>query len=137
MQPEFRDAVLDDLDQLIRLHDRELDAETLRALKSEGFPGGLALGPDSEIAVLAYANLHAALAGLPEDPPPQVTDELAADFAAIYLNNSLGASPYESVWLDDEHLACQRPMFELRDIYAAAGFKVTDWRSRFDDHLVL
>ena len=45
MQPEFRDAVLDDLDQLIRLHDRELDAETLRALKSEGFPGGLALGP--------------------------------------------------------------------------------------------
>jgi TorA maturation chaperone TorD len=66
-----------------------------------------------------------------------VTDELAADFAAIYLNNSLGASPYESVWLDDEHLACQRPMFELREIYAAAGFKVTDWRSRFDDHLVL
>ena len=137
MQVEVREALLDDLDQLIRLHDRELDAETLRALKAEGFPGGLALGPDGEMAVLAYANLRAALAGVPEDPPPQVTDELAADFAAIYLNNSLGASPYESVWLDDEHLACQRPMFELRDIYAAAGFKVTDWRSRFDDHLVL
>ena len=29
------------------------------------------------------------------------------------------------------------PMFELREIYAAAGFRATDWRQRFDDHLVL
>lgn len=137
MPPELRSALVDDLDQLIRLHDRELDGATLIALKSVDFPGGLALGPDDADGELAYANLAAALAELPSVPAPQVLDELAADYAAIYLNNSLGASPYESVWLDDEHLACQRPMFELREIYAAAGFRATDWRQRFDDHLVL
>jgi len=30
---------------------------------------------------------------LPEDLPPQALDELAADSAAISLNNSLDASP--------------------------------------------
>ena len=59
MQAEFSDALLEDLDQLIRLHDRELDAETLKALKVADFPAGLALGPDNEIAALAV---------LPENP---------------------------------------------------------------------
>jgi TorA maturation chaperone TorD len=68
---------------------------------------------------------------------PASLDELAADYAAIYLNNSLGASPYESVWLSDDHLACAAPMFELRELYAAAGLRAADWRSRFDDHFVL
>ena len=39
-------------------------------------------------------------------------DELAADFAAIYLTHGLSASPYESVWLDEEGLAMQGPMFQ-------------------------
>ena len=69
---------------------------------------------------------------MPEDLLPQALDELAADYAAISLNNSLDASPKVSGWVDDEHLACQRPMFELREIFPAAGS-----RSRFDDHLVL
>lgn len=133
----FFNALVDDLEQLIRLHDRELEVATLRALKLAAFPAGLALTPADATAQLAYENFAAALAGLPEVPTPQVLDELAADFAAIYLNNSHGASPYESVWLDDEHLACQQPMFELREIYATAGFRAADWRSRFDDHLVL
>ena len=137
MPDELRAALIDDLDQLIRLHDRELDGETLRALQAVAFPAGLALAADGECGELAYANLAAALADLPAEPSQQLLDELAADYAAIYLNNSLGASPYESVWLDDEHLACQRPMFELRETYAAAGFGAADWRQRFDDHLVL
>jgi len=58
---------------------------------------------------------------LPEDLPPQAIDEPAADYAAISLNNSLGASPQESGWVDDEHLACQRPIFELDEIFPAAG----------------
>jgi len=137
LQAEFRDALLEDLEQLIRLHDRELDAQTLGALKAVDFPAGLALTPDNQVAELAHANMAQALTGLPQDLSQQALDELAADYAAIYLNNSVGASPYESVWLDDEHLACQQPMFELREIYAAAGFQAADWRSRFDDHLVL
>ncbi|HQU79014.1 MAG TPA: molecular chaperone TorD family protein [Azonexus sp.] len=137
MQAELRAALVDDLDQLIRLHDRELDNATLAALKATDFPAGLALAPADAMATQAYANVSAALAGLSDAPAADVIDDLAADYAAIYLNNRLGASPYESVWLDDDHLACQRPMFELREIYAAAGFKAADWRSRFDDHLVL
>ena len=137
MQAELRAALVEDLDQLIRLHDRELDNVTLAALKAADFPGGLALAPVDGMAVQAYANVSAALASLSDAPAAGVIDDLAADYAAIYLNNRLGASPYESVWLDDDHLACQRPMFELREIYAAAGFKAADWRSRFDDHLVL
>ena len=139
MQAELRAALVEDLDQLIRLHDRELDNATLAALKAADFPGGLALAPApaDAMAIQAYANVSAALASLSDAPAAGVIDDLAADYAAIYLNNRLGASPYESVWLDDDHLACQRPMFELREIYAAAGFKAADWRSRFDDHLVL
>ena len=107
MQAEFSDALLEDLDQLIRLHDRELDAETLKALKVADFPAGLALGPDNEIAALAHANVAQALAVLPENPLQQTIDELAADYAAIYLNNSLGASP-----LLDEMFNCPLPTRE-------------------------
>ena len=131
MEAELCDALVEDLDQLIRLHDRELDAGILAALKFAAFPSGLALAAADEAGRTAHANMAAALQDMP------TLDELAADYAAIYLNNKFGASPYESVWLSDEHLACDRSMFELREIYAAAGWQASDWRSRFDDHLVL
>lgn len=136
MQTELRAALVDDLDQLIRLHDRELDAATLAALRSADFPGGLALFPDDEAGAAARADMAEALVAIPDPVPASLLDDLAADYAAIYLNNAFGASPFESVWLDDDHLACQQPMFELRDIYAAAGLKVADWRTRYDDHFV-
>ncbi len=91
MQAELRAALVDDLDQLIRLNDRELDAETLAALKESAFPHGLALQPVGEAGVLARLNMAAAVWS------ETSLDDLAADFAAIYLNNSFGASPYESV----------------------------------------
>lgn len=136
METELRTALADDLDQLIRLHDRELDAETLAALRATGFPGGLALLPADEAGAAARADMADALAAIPDPVAAAMLDELAADYAAIYLNNAFGASPYESVWLDDDHLACQQPMFELREIYAAAGLQVADWRTRYDDHCV-
>jgi TorA maturation chaperone TorD len=131
MEAELRDALVEDLDQLIRLHDRELDAEIVAALKGAAFPQGLALSAGDAAGRAAHSNMAAALRDMP------TLDELAADYAAIYLNNTFSASPYESVWLSDDHLACDRSMFELREIYAAAGWQVSDWRSRFDDHLVL
>ena len=97
IQAEFSDGLLEDLDQLIRLHDRELDAETLKALKVANFLTGL-LGPCNEIAALAV---------LPENPLQQTIDELAADYAAIYLNNSQGASH-----LLDEMFNCPLPTRE-------------------------
>ena len=137
LDSEFCVALGEDLDQLTRLHDRELDGATLAALRAAGFPACLALLLTDEMATRARANFAAALAELPDPPSARVFDELAADYAAIYLNNRLGASPCESVWLDDDHLVCQQPMFELREIYAAAGLGAADWRHRFDDHLVL
>ncbi len=131
MQAELRAALVDDIDQLIRLNDREIDRPTLHALKATGFPRGLALPPEDAAGEAAYANMAEALAA------PESLDDLAADFAAIYLNNRFGASPYESVWIGDDHLACAAPMFELRDLYAEAGLRAADWRSRFDDHFVL
>ncbi len=131
MENELFVALADDLDQLIRLHDRELEGALIGALRSADFPHGLALPPAGDDGRAAYANMADALN---ED---ESLDELAADFAAIYLNNSLGASPYESVWLSDDHLACAAPMFELRELYAAAGLQAVDWRNRFDDHFVL
>ena len=128
MQSELAAALVEDLDQLIRLHDRELDAETRAALRAVDFPYGLALLPENEAICAGCAAALADTATL---------DELAADYAAIYLNNSFAASPYESVWLSDDHLACAAPMFELRQCYAAAGLQVGDWRQRFDDHFVL
>lgn len=131
MENELFVALADDLEQLIRLHDRELEEALLGALRAADFPYGLALPPDGEEGLAAYANMADALNDAVS------LDELAADFAAIYLNNSLGASPYESVWLSDDHLACAAPMFELRELYAAARLQVADWRNRFDDHFVL
>ncbi len=131
MENELFVALADDLEQLIRLHDRELEGALIGALRSADFPLGLALPPAGDDGRAAYANMADALN---ED---ESLDELAADFAAIYLNNSLGASPYESVWLSDDHLACAAPMFELRELYAAAGLQAVDWRNRFDDHFVL
>jgi len=52
LPPELCEALAEDLDQLIRLHDRELDAETLAALRQAGFPGNLALVPEEGRALL-------------------------------------------------------------------------------------
>ena len=137
MQAELCAALADDLEQLIRLHDRELDATTMTALQAAAFPGGLAMSPADEAGgevSMALADIVGAWAS-----PPAVSevDRLAADFAGIYLNNSTGASPFESVWLTDEHLVAQQPMFEWRDILAADGVRVGDWRQRYDDHFVV
>ncbi len=133
METEFKAALAGDLAQLIRLHDRELDPATVDALKAVNFPQGLALLPGGESGALGLNNMAAAVAELDTSQ----LDLLAADFAAIYLNNRYSTSPCESVWLSDEHLACERPMFELREIYAAAGLQPADRGQRFDDHLVL
>lgn len=131
MNPELRHALVEDLQQLLRLHDRELDDEVVASLRQSDFPEGLALLPQGELGEGARQVMQAALA------QPLEMDALAADYAAIYLTAAYGSSPYESVWITDEHLTSQQPMFEWREIYAADGLKVEDWRRRYDDHLVL
>jgi len=130
------EAIAEDARSLAALHDRELTQEMIAALRETEFPAGLGLAPASADATAAWRAMAREIASLPPTTP-QLLDELAAEYAAIYLTCAIGASPCESYWTDDDHLICQDAMFSLRDIYAAAGLVATDWRQRADDHLVL
>jgi TorA maturation chaperone TorD len=74
---------------------------------------------------------------LPYEADGEVLDEIAADYAAIYLNHSIQASPYESVWFDEENLVRQASMFQVREWYRRYDLAAPDWRNRADDHLTL
>lgn len=134
--PAIGEALAEDVLTLALLHDVETSAQVLHELKALGFPDNLALVPDWAEARHAHELMSSALAALPDDIGTELLDELAADFAAIYLTGAHGASPCESYWLSDDHLVCQEAMFELRKLYAASGLKAPDWRKRADDHLV-
>jgi TorA maturation chaperone TorD len=124
----------DDAETLARLHDRELDAATLAALRDIGFPDNLALLPQDDAARGAWAAMRAAV---PPEPSFSDIEALAVEYAAAYLTGAYNVSPCESFWLDEDHLHCQAPMWSLREVYAAAGLAAADWRKRPDDHLVL
>ena len=131
----FRQAVTGDLRLLARLHDRELEAAELQALQQANFPHDLGLRLEGSSGRDALLFLGQVVASWSEVTPEQLLDPLAADYAAIYLNHSYQASPFESVWLDEDHLAMQEPMFQVRSWYRRYGLSVPDWRRRSDDHL--
>jgi TorA maturation chaperone TorD len=135
--PSFMEAIAEDAEALAALHDRELTRDLLASLREVDFPTCLGLLPATPAATSAWQMMAAGLADLPAVPDAMVMDNLAAEYSAIYLTGAYGASPCESVWTDDDHLVCQDAMFQLRDIYAAAGLATPDWRQRPDDHLVL
>ena len=132
----FQERVSEDLQLLATLHDHEPDAALLAELKAMDFPSCLTLplttGPASE----AIALMQHALLALPDDPDRATLDNLAADYASIYLNHNIGASPEESVWVDEDSLMCQLSMFQVRAWYESFGLGIPDWRQRPDDHLV-
>ncbi len=131
------ETLAEDAKSLAALHDRELTTDLVAALREVNFPDCFGLLPTTSGATAAWQMMAAGLADLPATPDAAVMDALAAEYAAIYLTGAYGASPCESVWTNDDHLVCQDAMFQLRDIYAAAGLAATDWRQRPDDHLVL
>jgi len=134
---EIADIIAEDAESLAVLHDRELTADLLVALREADFPACLGLMPATAVAVEAWRAMAEGMARLPAHPDASALDHLAAEYAAIYLTGAYGASPHESVWTDDDHLTCQAAMFQWRDIHAGAGLVTPDWRQRPDDHLVL
>lgn len=136
LDAELGAALADDCATLALLHDSELARPVLAGLKEAGFPANLGLLPLGAASLGSFEMMRVALAALPDHPDAVLLDELAADFAAIYLTGAFGASPSESYWLSDDHLVCQDAMFDLRALYAANGLAVPDWRKRPDDHLV-
>jgi TorA maturation chaperone TorD len=132
----YRTAAADDLRLLASLHDRELDGERIHALWQEGYEDFLAVHLLGEPARRALSLLRAGLTDIPVALDAASLDRLAADYADIYLTNGLRASPCESVWLDEDGLVMQGPMFDVRAFYSRHGLAVPDWRRRSDDHLV-
>lgn len=131
-----RRALVEDLNLLVRLADRELDAEMLARLQETPPEQWFALelsGPDFDSI---RVHLAEGLAGLSAPPTSAELDALAAEFAAIYLTHGYNAAPAESVWRDEDKLERQEAMFLVRDWYARFGVKAPDWRKRSDDHLV-
>ncbi|MFN6960841.1 MAG: molecular chaperone [Rhodocyclaceae bacterium] len=135
---DLAEAIAEDAEALAALHDRELTPGLAAALRETGFPTSLGLIPSSTERLTAWQAMSAGVASLPAaEGDLRAWDDLAAEYAAIYLTGAYGASPYESVWTDDDHLTCQGAMFELRELYARAGLRAPDWRQRAEDHLVL
>jgi TorA maturation chaperone TorD len=133
---EIGSVLADDVSTLAILQDRELSPTVLTGLKDLNFPGNLGLLPTDDMSRKAFRMMQEVVESFPAAPDTAFLDDLAADFAAIYLTGALSASPYESYWLSDDHLICQDAMFDMRALYAGAGLVVPNWRMRADDHLV-
>ena len=131
---KFWSWVSEDLQLLARLHAVEMTPATIEQLLKGGFPDTLTLKRNHSDHPIG----DVFKAALVEIENQTVTfDDLAADFAAIYLNGTCGASPNESPWIDDDELERQEPMFEVRDWYSKYRLKTEDWRIRPDDNLSL
>lgn len=135
--PELNQAQTADLaaasevvDLLVRLHDREADADFLEGLKQHGIAEWLGQTLSSPEGQKAAAHLGEALEAS-ADP-----DLLAAEFADIYLTHGYRVSPSGSVWMTEDHLERQMPMFDVREWYEHYDITVPNWRVRADDHLV-
>jgi len=133
---EFRVAVAEDLRCLAELHDREPTAELLSELKAIGYPKSMGLCLTGEAGRQASAEMLAALSGIDPSKDEEVADVLAADYADIYLTHGCRAAPTESVWLDEDNLERQVPMFEVREWYLKHDLAAADWQRRPDDHIV-
>ena len=131
-----RNSVADDLRVLAVLHDREMGLELIAYLRETDFPAAMHLANVSDGFGEGATLLAESLAAMGDAPEAWVLDELAADYAAIYLNHRYRASPCESVWLDVEGLALQDATFQIRSWYQRFDLAVENWRTRSDDHLV-
>ncbi|NJO16839.1 MAG: dehydrogenase [Thioploca sp.] len=133
----FRQGAAEDLRELAWLQYQELSYAVVEELKQVNFPDNLGLRLQSSESQEVLDFMRKAIAELPVPIEKKVLDDLAVDFASIYLNNNIHASPYESVWLTDDGLTRQEPMFQVRRWYEKYNLAAQNWRARPDDHLVL
>jgi TorA maturation chaperone TorD len=135
--PALRQGLASDLRTLARLHACEPERALLDELRTAPMQAWLALVLRADDACAALTLLDQALAALPTPIDDRTLDELAVDYANIYLTHGYRASPTESVWLDEESLIHQEPMFAVRRWYHHYGLAAENWRQRPDDHLIL
>jgi TorA maturation chaperone TorD len=133
----FTAAVAGDLTLLADLHDYEPTAAVVAAVRACPVADQLGLRLTSETGLAALRVLADAAGELPASIDADVLDELAAAYADVYLRHTYRAAPTESVWLTEDGLERQAPMFRIRAFYRRHNMKVADAANRPDDHLVL
>ena len=133
----FTAGVADDIELLASLHDREPTRAIVEAVRRAPIEEQLALRLRSDEAQNALSAFAAMVSALPADVDDSVMDELAAGYADVYLRHTYRAAPTESVWLTEDGLERQAPMFRVRDWYRRNGLVVADAAGRPDDHIVL
>ena len=94
---DFRRAVADDLLGLALLHHSEPTRELLDSLRQEARGLSLGLNLNSPAGKNALDKMSAAINSLPAVMDDALLDELAADYADIYITHAYDASPYESI----------------------------------------
>lgn len=134
-------ALADDLQLLGLLHGQELTAALVQELRAAAPGEWFALAPPGADHAQGLGLLAQGLAALTSPPnaaaiDAAAIDDLAAEYAAIYLTHAYRAAPTESVWRDQDGLERQAPMFAVREYYRRNGLAVADWRLRSDDHIV-
>ncbi len=133
----FVEAAAADLKLFAILHDREPSGQIIEALHRCRFQEQLSLllhRSEGKTALRAFDN---AIAHLPDPVDNATLDDLAAEYACVYLRFKYRASPTESVWFDDDGLERQVPMFQVRSWYHRHNLTSRDWANRPDDHVVL
>ena len=124
------------LSLLIRFHDREADRDFLNGLRENDTAGVFAEILPDVAAKPDVEALGTAISALPDPLDERTLDELAAEYADVYLTHSYRLAPTGSVWLTEESLERQEPMFAVREWYEHYGVTVPNWRVRSDDHIV-
>lgn len=132
----FTAAVAADLDLIAGLHDRPLTASVAAAGREYPVSDQLALALASPASIAACAALDTSLSGLPTDLDQATLDALAADHTDVYCRFAYRASPTESVWLTEDGLERQAPMFAVQGWYRRHGLRIEDGDGRPDDHIV-
>ncbi len=133
----FASAVAADLEMIASLHDREWPAAVVVAARACPIREQLGLVPATPAGIEAMGLFDAALGALPATIDQRVVDEMASDYADVYLRHFHRAAPTESVWLTEDGLERQEPMFQVQAWYRRNNLRVTDWAARPDDHIVL
>jgi putative dimethyl sulfoxide reductase chaperone len=134
---DITEAIAADLELLADLHDREPTREWLVAARACPIQAQLGLILESTAGRAALVAFDSAVAALPHEPAQADLDDLAAEYANIYLRFLYRASPTESVWIDEDGLEQQAPMFDVKAWYKRHNLVSQDWAKRPDDHLVI
>lgn len=72
-----------------------------------------------------------------KEPEPEDLPALHADYNQLFLVPPYGALPYESPWLDQDHLMFQEPTLKVREMYHQFGVQASRENRFPDDHIGL